>query len=423
MEKLVLLEVIIGLIILCPCLKQDWSSPAVLNMLWNSVFIVLAVVLFGSSIQWKYGGIIWILLSCIFFLIGQMIGECLSDKKVNYIVQDRSGMTNLVPFAIVCLIFIGMLNPIIYLRAFGYSVSDIFNVNALLSINATIASDRYSGNGFESGLVVMIGAISYCAALCGGYMFAYCKRWYTKILMIATVVPMIILTIITNAKVGTIAVAFLWITGWIISYLERNRQGIHVSKRLFICIVGGGIVFFVLLYLSMMLRIGSLDKTTKLIVDKKMQEYALGHIEAFTEWFHLGDYFKYEMGANTFMVFARYLGLTQRAQGVYDALTGVSSNIFTQNRGIIQDFGMVGGLLFWIVFGIIAGWCYKRVKQGERNNKGSMTVLAIVYFSILYGFIISPWIYTSYVAAIIGFWGFLWILDLVKLSIVRGNNI
>ena len=90
MEKLVLLEVIIGLIILCPCLKQDWSSPAVLNMLWNSVFIVLAVVLFGSSIQWKYGGIIWILLSCIFFLIGQMIGECLSDKKVNYIVQDRS---------------------------------------------------------------------------------------------------------------------------------------------------------------------------------------------------------------------------------------------------------------------------------------------------------------------------------------------
>lgn len=423
MEKLLIIGCVVSVLILCPCLKQDWSSPASLNVLWNSFFIILAVVFFGGNIQWKYGGIVWLLLSCVAFLAGQTIGERITNSGRKYFVAKNRTITNLVPLAVFCLILIGMLNPVIYLKAFGYSVTDIFNINALLSINTAIASDRYSGNGFESGLVVLIGAISYCIALCGGYMFGNCKKWISKLCMIMTILPMVFLTVITNAKVGTIAVVFLWITGWILSYLERNEQGVHISKKLLACICGGAIASFLVLYLSMMLRIGSLDKATKLIVDKKMQEYALGHIEAFTEWFHLQDYFQYDLGSNTFMVFARYLGLTERTQGVYDVLEGVSSNIFTQNRGIIQDFGMIGGLLFWLVFGVLAGWCYKNIKRDGRQRKISMMVLAAIYFSVFYGFIISPWIYTSYTVAIFGFCIFLYLLDAVKLSIVRGNTI
>lgn len=423
MEKILLLSTIIGLIILCPFLKQDWSSPAVLNLLWNSVFIVLAVVFFGGMIEWKYGGIIWIILSCVIFLLGQVIGERVSSERRVLVVNDGKIITNLVPLGVVLLIMIGMLNPIIYLREFGYSIMDIFNINALLAVNTEIAADRYYGDGFESGIIVVIGAISYCVALCGGYMFGYCKKLISKTCMILSIVPMVFLTIITNAKVGTIAVVFLWIIGWIISYVERNKRGIEISKKLFFVLCVVGIAFLFVLYVSMMLRIGSIDMETKLIVDKKMQEYALGHIEAFSEWFSMQDYFQYDLGSNTFMVFARYLGITERIQGVYDALPGVASNIFTQNRGIIHDFGVVGGLVYWALLGVLAGRSYKDTKQYGREKKISMFVLAGIYFSIFYGFIISPWIYTSYVVAIVGFFLFLCLIDIIKVSVVRGTRV
>lgn len=423
MEQILLLIVIIGLILLCPILRQDWSSPATLNMLWNNVFITLAVVFFGGTIEWKYGGIIWLLLSCVVFLIGQIIGERLSFENDWIGVEENKHITNLVPIGVVCLILIGMLNPIIYLKEFGYSIMDIFDINVLLAINTEIALDRYYGNGFDSGIIVIIGAVSYCVALCGGYMFGYCKMRISKFCMMLSIMPMVVLTIITNAKVGTIAVVFLWITGWIISYIERTGKGIEISKHLLLFVIVGGVAFFLVLYVSMMLRIGTLDMETKLVVDKKMQEYALGHIEAFTEWFSMQNYYQYDFGSNTFMVFARYLGLTERAQGVYDALPGVSSNIFTQNRGIIHDFGVIGGLVYWMIVGVFAGRCYKNVKKYGRKKKMSMFLLAGIYFSVFYGFIISPWIYTSYVVAVVGFLLFLYLIDIVKLNIVRGNKV
>ena len=291
MEKLLIIVCLLILLLLCNYYKQDWSSPASLNIIWNGFFLLFATVIFGGTVQWHYGGLFWILLSCLLFLIGQIMGGQIQFSTYRMQAPQEHRITNLVPLAIFCMILVGMLNPIIYLRAFHYSVRNLFNINALLTINGMIASDRYSGGGFESPLVVLIGTVSYFIALCGGYMFDICKSKIAKICMITTVFPMIMLTVITNAKVGTIAAVFLWVTGWIVSYLERNHKGIHISGKLLFYGLVIGIGFFMILYVSMMFRIGSLDYSTKLIVDDKMQKYAFGHIQAFSEWFHLRDFY------------------------------------------------------------------------------------------------------------------------------------
>lgn len=416
--KCILVLMIILLLLFCKFLKQEWSSPASINALWNSFFVFFAVIFFGENIRWKYGGIVWIVLSCFCFLIGQFLGIRILQSGVKSGREAEYKVTNLIPVVMVVLIVICMLNPVIYLKNFGYSISSIFNLNTLLSVNETIAADRYSGEGFESGIVVMIGAVSYCISLCGGYMFDNCRSYISKICMIATVLPTIALTIVTNAKLGTVTVAFFWATGWLISFLVRNGHGINLTKKIVMSIVGIGCVVFIILYLSMMLRIGSLDIETKSIVDTKMQEYAFGQIQAFSEWFAQLDVFSYDLGSNTFMVLARYLGNFERQQGVYEVLPNITTNIFTQNRGIIEDYGIVGGLIFWIYYGLIAGWCYKGVQICRHKKKIYIVVLAMIYFSVFYGFMISPWVYTTNLIAVIGFGIFIYIIEKIKISIV-----
>ena len=417
MEKVIITCVIVIFIILCRAMKQDWSSPAVINVLWNSFFVFFAVVIFGDNIKWKYGGIIWMVLSWLFFFVGQIIGEKIEHPKKDNDSCDKE-KTNLAQVVIICMILVSMLNPLIYLRAYGYSIHSLFNIRTLLVINNTIAVDRYSGGGLGGGIITVIGAIAYCSALCGGYMFIWCKGIFSKLLMIATLLPTIILTMITSGKIGTIAVVFLWIIGWVIACLEEKQTGIEISKKFSVLILSGGSIAFLILYLSMMLRIGTINAETKMIVDNKMQIYAFGQIQAFTEWFSRLDVFRYELGSNTFMVIARGLGLVERQQGVYGIIRGVVTNIFTQNRGIIQDFGIFGGLIYWGCSGIVAGWCYKGVKVRSQYGVLNNVLLATVYFAILYGFVISPWIYTSYIVAFLGFAGFVYFLDKMKINIM-----
>lgn len=54
----------------------------------------------------------------------------------------------------------------------------------------------------------------------------------------------------------------------------------------------------------------------------------------------------YSFGAMTFLGISNVLGVVQRVQGVYTALLGTSSNVYTVFRGIVEDFGIIGGIIF-----------------------------------------------------------------------------
>lgn len=418
MNQVLILIVFVALIVMHLWLKQDFLSPAVVNIYWNMFFILGAVILFGEGISWHYEGVWWTIGSCLLFLLGQVIGEavCVPVPQRPYAPANN----NYIYLILLGVVALGFMNPLIYLRAFGYSISDIFNVQALLKLNTEVAYDRYYGHQFNAPPVAALFSILiYMGALIGGHCFVQMKTLVGKAISLVTMIPILVLAIITNAKVGVIACVFLWIIGWCVNSFNVKSTGRLLSKRtiyLGIVIAVLGIAF---LDLTMLLRIGSIDRETQLIVNQKLQEYAFGQVQAFAEWFHKRGNLPVEGGSNTYMFLTNWLGLTERKQGVYDLMPGVVTNIYTQNRGIIMDYGVVGGLVYWTVLGVIAGRAFKKVKSGLHNCQFSMVILAAMYFAILYGFIISPWIYSSYVLAFVGYAIFLMILKVFRFSFKR----
>lgn len=408
MEDILILMSIIFLFICAKLLNQDLLSPAVINLCWNVFFIIGAVIVFGTGIEWKYSGITWILLSCLNCLIGQKIGCCIRLRKttcVSFITR------NYLHFILIGIIFVGLVNPFIYLKAFGYPFKDLFNLQVLLKLNTEVAYDRYYSHNFSMPTIGLVSSIIiYMGTLIGGYAFVMMKNHLGRILSLATMVPILFLAIITNAKVGVIACSFLWVIGCGIHLINRKGTGKILNSKLVIIGVVITILGVAFLDLTMMMRIGNIDKETQLIVNNKLQEYAFGHIQAFSTWFERRENANLELGSNTYMFFTNWLGLTVRKQGVYEPIPGIASNIFTINRGIIMDFGVIGGLIYWMLIGVLSGISYKSVKNNPDNCIGAMIILGSLYFMILYGFIISPWIYSSYVLAFMGFGFFLFVI-------------
>lgn len=417
MEKMLLFLVILMLFILVRVLKQDFLSPAVINACWNTFFIAGAVLIFDDGMDWNYEGIFWMLASCYVCLAGQAMGTAVHFEKIKSAVAGKRNYLNLI---LIGIILLGMLQPFVYLNGFGYSVTDIFRVDQLLQLNEEIAYDRYYGHTFQVPVISSIlTIIIYLGSCIGGYTFLIAKGLLGKILSLATILPVLFLAIVTNGKVGVIACVFLWGIGWLVYSLNQKRTGKLLSKRLIGIGAAVAVLGIAFLDLTMLLRIGSIDMETQRIVNHKLQEYAFGHIQAFSAWFHKGEFTDLELGSNTYMFFTNWLGLTVRKAGVYELMEGASSNIFTQNRGIIMDFGVLGGLVYWMLIGVVSGMAYKKVKSGSNYCIGSTTVLSALYFMILYGFIISPWIYSSYVLAFAGFAVFLVVLKNLRVSFQR----
>lgn len=418
MNNIMILVIILVLAVLAKRLKQDFFSPAVINIYWNAFFIVGAVIIFGAGIEWSYAGIYWLLGTCLSCLAGQAIGGYIGNKipRFNNVEFKRNYLYAILPV----IILIGIVEPLLYLRAFGFSVTDLFNIHALLELNSRVAYDRYYGHEYNpSAISSVISVVIYMGALTGGYVFPVMKKKAGKLLAVLTLLPILFLAIITNAKVGVIACIFLWAIGWILYSLAENRSGKILNTKLIAIGVLAAVVGIAFLDLTMVMRIGEISIETQLIVNQKLQEYAFGQIHSFSVWFDSLDTVDLDFGSNTYMFLTNWLGITERRQGVYDLMPGIVSNIFTINRGVIADFGRFGGLLYWMLLGLVSGVTYKRVKSGSKQCIISTVILGTVYFTVLYGFIISPWIYSSYVLAFVGFGILLVLLKAFDFSFMR----
>ena len=410
MEKILFLVGILFLIVAIKILKQDFLSPAVINIYWNILFFIGAVVIFDNGIEWSYLGLWWGIASCFLFLIGQTVGGKIkvSNKSQNPIQWKRY-----IGAGLVVIIFLGICNSVLYLRAYGYSIKALFDIRSLISLNAAIAYDRYYSHEVSLPAISSIFSMAiYLGSLIGGYCFQFKSDKKVKAITIATLIPILLLAIITNGKVGVIASAFLWFIGWVL-YSLRNSDGKIIDKKIIGKIFFIGILGIAFLDLTMLLRIGSIDRETQLIVNGKLQEYAFGQVEAFSYWLTHRETKTLGVGSNTYMFLTNWLGLTVRKQGVYDLIPGIASNIFTQNRGIVMDYGVLGGLVYWMILGFFSGILYKKIRKKSSSVLVS-TFLGAIYFQVLYGFIISPWIYSSYALVFVGFAMFLWCIKKVR---------
>ncbi|HFR3367804.1 TPA: oligosaccharide repeat unit polymerase, partial [Streptococcus suis] len=151
----------------------------------------------------------------------------------------------------------------------------------------------------------------------------------------------------------------------------------------------------------------------------KLGIYAFGHVQAFDIWLqtYLSSKPELGLGTNTFLAFSSILGLQDKKQGIYAFISGSSTNVFSQFRALISDFGIVFSLFIVLLLGLVLNI----LNDNLINSSGRVSVFQqVFYISILFYllyFIVSPWAYMTFVAAFIIFYFYLLVAFYVKVKI------
>lgn len=403
-------------IIISFSISESVLHPVRLFVAVWSFFILFPILFWDISYTWNYTGLIWIEFAVFFMELGALLGKRLSIRSHSNVKEYYKEQVSTSEIEIkynwsvmYIIIVLGFMAAIASLLNSGFSLRNVLSLQGLLNTTSTIASTRYSGEPSGSTLIQILSVFTYLSALTGGYSFNYGKKLKEKVGSICAILPMVFSMLFTSGKSGFIAVVILWLAGWCVSYVRINGFLPKIKLKYLLGIIGVFILMMALLFFAMILRTGDTSKEMLNILYNKLWIYAFGQMVEFDGWFAGQESFtEYDLGVNTYMMIFKLLGLVTRKQGVYDIYVYGYGNVFTAFRGVISDFGLFGGLIYCFIRGALSQLCFNTIKNGRFAVLASMLIICS-YFWNVYGFIISPWIYTSYVLMILGFGAFMFL--------------
>lgn len=377
-------------------------------ILFWSIQIIFSYIGTLGGYEWDYKGIIWLYIMMLFLIGSWYVGKKLT-LKVNAVDQSEGqysyySISNVGWELLNILIVLGIIKWIYEIAINGFHLSDFFSLSSLANMNNSFAVARYSNGADQNAITQILNIAVYAAPLIGGFALPFSERKKQKWSCIISILPALLVTLTVNTKATLIGAVILYVAGFITAYYLKNKEGIRVKPKTVFIVVIAIIGFAFLMVLSMMLRIGEISGHTFSIVMRKLVVYMFGNVQTFDVW--MSNYWNdssFTNGGMTFLGISNSLGFMTRVQGVYTSLQGTSSNVYTAFRGVIQDYGTVGGIIFTSIIGFISGLSEGIVLNTNRIKAIPCFVMASTFFFFVYGFIISPWTYLSYIFAVIVF--------------------
>lgn len=400
--QLLLVVLCIFNIFLGKLIKKGLFNPAMIyTVLWS--FFIIFPCLLWRDIKWNYGGLLWIAFSCTSMVVGQGIAISIFNRHHKYSSHDyeKSEGTkeyvniDILRYVVGVLIIACLLRIAYSVISKGFSLSVFYNLSQLLSINNYSAYNRYNTEESVGTINQIFLIIQYSLPIFGGYLIQYSSHKKEKIFSILTLLPVTLGLLVSNAKAGFIAAVFNFATSYIISYYLVNGKYKKISSKTLLITILAITVFIGILFISMCMRVGDFSASTIEYVKNRIMVYAFGQMKAFDEWYS-NRKSEYTIGVSTYMWIFNRLGIIDRAQGVYGYASSIRTNVYTEFRGIINDFGVWGGQLYIMLRGMLGGYLTLKYEKSNKFNIWIFTSLVSSYLFILYGFIISPWIYTTY---------------------------
>jgi len=407
-------------------IKKTWFNPAMIyTLIWS--FFVIFPCFFWNSMYWNYNGLLWIVISCFSLIIGQAFALFFyKNRNHSYNNNDLCVtkpfsrlLVSLNTFRIV--IFILLILSMVYIAYSiikkGFNLSVFFNADELLLINNYIAYNRY--NTEESvGILNQINLIiQYSLPLFGGILINFSDDRKDKILAIITLLPVTASLAISNAKAGFIASVFNFIISYMLSYYLVHMKYKKFKVKTILIIFAIFCLFIGILFISMCLRTGNFDDSSINYVKQRIMVYSFGQMKAFDEWYVSRGNSSYGFGSSTYMWIFNRLGLVTRNQGVYGYASSIRTNVYTMFRGVITDFGIYGGQIYFFIRGIIGGYINEIFEKKKNISPTLYALYSSNYLFIFFGLFISPWTYTTFSLIFILFVLVIHFSNLVKFSL------
>ena len=380
-------------------LNSSWLSPPVFfSSLWS--FFILVPLIFAPQYPINSYGL-WIITLFVYGLgIGSFIGNNFSNNQIipNAILLDKKTFKPL--FLIVEAMIILSLIGLILLFYFGLSRFNLTNsfIDLLLLPNQ-FSMDRYTDVVVMPISIRLMMYFLFPASLTAGVVFRFVdKRWKKTVLLLPIFLSIGYAFILTTRSTIILSLV-LWFSGFFAAKILKHDEKVNFFNIQSLLLTLLFIVTFIAIFvLTAWLREAGGEFIFSAMVEN-IRAYFFGYLSSFTQWAQNYNYDNLSMGLITFAGPADLVGLTDRGLGFYNEISilGEShTNIFTALRGIIHDYSIFGGFIFFLLFGLLSTLAYRKCIQ---NKILWIIPLSIFYAFTIYSPLISIFNYNSIIAA------------------------
>lgn len=392
---------------------RTWSHPAVLVMTVWSILCTLPLV-FAPTYAASAAATAWIAVSCVIAAGAAFLTS--GPRKLAEHHRPRAtascGSLYLPGLAtiVVILTILGTLEVFVLVANAGIDPTAIGTAQDVAVTANRLSVLRYSGFFVNSSLGQVLLVCVTLLFLCAGMLHAAAVNRREKLLACLAFVPAVLSFLLQSTRTSLLYAGIFWWAARTATNLCRRRPSHLVSAR--------GLALAMLLAAAAPFAVGigdelragtvpGLDQVAMSINSARTRSAIFAHVGPFSQWFerNFPDVGPLTYGRYTFSGPLQLVGMNKdrTTGGLYDGSelldSGESTNIYTLFRGVLQDFGVVGALLFMMLFGAVAGWAYRSVWQGRQ---ALISVLACCYAFILW-YVVSIVEYTSVSCAFILF--------------------
>ncbi|WP_444667058.1 O-antigen polymerase [Flavobacterium columnare] len=327
-----------------------------------------------------------------------------SKNKIDIVINENISKLLFYIFLSFAFVF-----PIESLLVNGISLSTLLNFETLLEVNNSIAVSRYEEEVKTSIISQFTLIFVYLTPLWAGFLSNLNLAKSNKFLYLS-LLPSIFVLVTQNTKLVFIAGLFLFLVGRLTYFIIFKDRLILVKPKFILNFIVGFFVFYFLVVLSFIMRVGEYNETSFESVNAKVASY-IAHVPAFDIW--LNETYDPEInalegGTKTFYGIANFLGIKKRIAGIFsDDINIVSNkneiltNVYTVFRYHLEDFGYSGTFVFLFFIGLIFSFSrfIKRV-----SPHASLAIIACLLFYVFDSFVSSIWAYISFILVFVVFY-------------------
>ena len=362
-----------------------WIVPGALFSLYWTIAVCFSIILAPEDYPVSWISVFWISISVFSLGIGSIIGVKISPVnkialKLKNNIEDTIYKMKNIGKTVTIFSFIGFIGTLFLMNSLGKNISIFFSLEAIQSLSASVSEARYV-DGFKPPLIYNIClSFNYAGALLGGMLRALKS---TKISYLPFV-PILMSTIIMTTKAGILFSIFLWLAGLLAMRIKIGK--LEIEKKTIIQLSLSSTLITSIFIISSLLRYSMESFSDLKFIYEKLTVYYVGFLSGYSQWFDGINlvYFEKGFGSYTFAGLFDMLGIQTRGQGIISNTVRVGNfetNIYTVFRYIIQDFGLLGSLVFLFLIGLLSGCLYQLVIRGSYL---AIPLLAIFYAQLLF---------------------------------------
>jgi len=397
----------LSLIIILKIHTKNWLHPATFYSLIWFILIILPLIFLPNEITSSLG-IYWILFTSIVFSAGALLTTDHlknqdSAKSEKDIKTTQNSILKQIRILVITSILIGILASLITIIYQG-EFSSLLSLNSYTEITKTLSYIRYY-SGYVPPLLsqILLFAV-YLSPLLGGILFSIKKTKRDLILSISSIIPAILIFLLHTTRYPVIASIVLWLSAYFSFNIYLNKRIKIITKKTIIASLLILIFLFLITFATLSLRIGRSTPSEYISYQIQTEKATLfGHLPAFSHWFKdsYNSINSPSIGRYTFSGIFNILKIKERTPGLYTDYVTIErdrTNIFTAHRGLIEDFNLIGSLIFIFLIGMIVGKSYSETRN--KNLKLS-PILTLFYSFTFLSFIASILNYNSIILAIL----------------------